>query len=87
MLFVGCFLPTAAACEVHAWVQDHLRELAPFQLSSPGLPGKVKHLAPDGTVRSAGLMPSFLLNFRWTDGPVDGPTLSDAAMATAQMDE
>lgn len=68
-------------------MQEHLRELAPFQLSSPGLPGKAKHLGPEGTVRSAGLMPSFLLNFRWADGPVAGPTLSDAAMATAQMDD
>lgn len=83
----GCFLPGAAAFEVHAWVQEHLRELAPFQLSSPALPGKVKHLGHDGTVQTAGLMPSIQLNFRWADGPADGPTLSDAAMAMAQMDE
>lgn len=83
----GCFLPTAPTVEVHAWVQDHVRELAPFQLSSPGLPGKLKHLGHEGTVESSGLMPSFLLNFRWCDGPVGGPSLSDAAMAMAQMDE
>eukprot|EP00892_Ulva_mutabilis_P011389 jgi/Ulvmu1/8622/UM046_0022.1 len=87
VLLQGCFQPSAPTVEIHAWVQQHVRELAPFQLSSPALPGRGKHLAHDGTVASSGLMPSFLLNFRWADGPVDGPSLSDDAMAMAQMDE
>lgn len=84
----GCFLPTALAFEVHAWVTEHLRALEPFELSSPVLPSRDRKLAHGGTVREAGLMPTCALNFRWAPGgePVAGPCLSDVALQTAQMD-
>jgi hypothetical protein len=87
-MHAGCFQPRALAFEVHAWVQEHLRALEPFELSSPVLPGKDKRLAHAGTVADAGLMPTCQLYFRWSPGgePVVGPALSDAALALAQAE-
>lgn len=56
----------------------------PFALASPALVTRDKRLPQQGTVKGAGLMPSVLLNFRWTDKPHEDAhplCLSDAAMA------
>ena len=84
----GCFLPTALAFEVHAWVTEHLRALEPFELSSPVLPSRHRKLVHGVTVRESWLTPTCALNFRWAPGgePVAGPCLSDVALQTAQMD-
>lgn len=56
----------------------------PFALASPALATKDKRLPQEGTVKSADLMPSVLLNFRWTEKLHEDAhplCLSDAAMA------
>lgn len=64
------------------WVSDSLRH--PASTYELFLPSRKPLVTSLGTVRTADLLPSALLNFRWLESlPPAGPTLRDSLMATA----
>jgi hypothetical protein len=75
---------------IFEWVLNHLTIVEPFVLASPALATKDRKLGQGGTVRSADLMPSILLNFSWADRDTARAKqlcLSEEALSLIQRDD
>jgi hypothetical protein len=80
-IYAGDFEPHESVMNIFTWVESHLQRINTFTLTSPVLKGR--KLPHDGSVETAGLMPSMLLYFNWDDDEMrksSGFCLSDGAL-------